>query len=1404
MKKKRRGTALLLSIIMLLSAPVASYAEEPIGEALSVPTVEQEQIEEEGVFDGLPFAEEEGLVAYNLGTHNVFVGQDAEFAEEAPGMYELFESDGSYTIQLEDDAFFPYEVQFTYDGQTVREWFETPESTVEVNGHTFRVASNSVDAGAISRIGIWVGDRYIAAYPEEKEFSDFSISVASLLPLTEREVTLDLSGVGRNELSSVKIATILSKTSITTENAVVWMSGYRSTGESRILQKEDTLNLLESENKSGFTLIVGDAKQLNSNNIRYLVRVENMEEALFTDNVAVYTEKDSARTQVETNSVNVGSYTNEEYITVRLDGEKYSKDTYYIGGLRLATAYEGSFKIYEGKFKDIVALEAALAENPSLDVTNRLMATDMTQTDAGYAINESDNGERKYFTTVMENGTQKTMRPLRLQLILEKARIIVSDFKAAEKYHLDEEWDGENGVTIYKYFCKDGCSASSLHQLKLAYKTSAGEWDSGKVTKAVVGIFDTLEAASEAPDIKDELFGESRRDNNFYEAYFSGDGVDFTVFAEGAVYKLRVIAQDDDTSVEKKNEPNQGSCDTYFNITGAEDLSSAYVMSYKHDSYFDMGYQTVLYLDEADSSTLKPTFVTGDGVRIYSGHNGSAGTLQTSGETVNDFSTGAVQYAAASENGQELKNYWVTFLKKQTGGAKLFVNGLNGADGATREVFLTSATDCSHDIFIANIGDQPLTGLTASLQKGDTVALDEYWTVGGESNGTLAAFTTTAKTATYGELPNVAKIRLLEKAEGEIDDYLTISADGQEDVVIHLTGHAGDPRLMTEEIPEAVKYVPYGVQILYNNKYDWNKVTMELVSGSLPEGVTLKSNGEIYGVPKETGTFEFSVRMNNSYSGFDSQKATYILVVQDNTNENVEAKNDTGYSIEQRVGTRVGTEDVVTEYKDALFVSEGEMGEFVDFWLNGEKLTEGADYSKKSGSTRITIRGQTFKNKANNNSKNTIAMEFRVDGDTTKDLKRTSQNFTLQAKDSGSSGSSHSNSRKSKSSATNQAGKASVAEQPIVEAVETIVDTVAVPVAEGVATAETEALQKALNSALEKDQQTEKKEQIQIVLEAVGLEATAEEVKVIVPEEAVAFIAKVDNASMKLDAGDLGSTTLSHTALQDIADAGEGDLSLSLKRAEQTMQLELRKGEKLLSGIDGGVKVAFDGLSDGEVIVLIQTDGVEKIVKKSVVTDGNVYAWIDGSGTVKVIYHAKEFEDVAKSDWFYDAVVFANSRELFVGVSDREFAPNLSMSRAMLAAVLHRLENNEAAATASGFQDVLPNRWYSNDVAWAEANDIISGYGNGLFGVEDKITIEQLAVILYRYANYIGLDTTERGGITKFQDAAEVSAWANDAVRWAVGTGLLSGDGTNLNAKAHATRAQVAAVMIRFVEKIVK
>ena len=181
----------------------------------------------------------------------------------------------------------------------------------------------------------------------------------------------------------------------------------------------------------------------------------------------------------------------------------------------------------------------------------------------------------------------------------------------------------------------------------------------------------------------------------------------------------------------------------------------------------------------------------------------------------------------------------------------------------------------------------------------------------------------------------------------------------------------------------------------------------------------------------------------------------------------------------------------------------------------------------------------------------------------------------------------------------------------------------------------------------------------------------------------------------------------------------------------------------------------------------------------------------------------QRFNDVPQNIWFASGVQFAAEQGLFTGVSANEFAPYDPMTRAMLVTVLHRLDGADASGTNS-FTDVLNSKWYTNAIAWASANGIVEGLSGNRFAPNAPITREQLAAILFRYAKACGYDVSARAELTAYADAAQVSTWAGDAMRWAVAAGLISGrSGAQLAPKGEATRAEVAVILMNFVQKVV-
>lgn len=178
------------------------------------------------------------------------------------------------------------------------------------------------------------------------------------------------------------------------------------------------------------------------------------------------------------------------------------------------------------------------------------------------------------------------------------------------------------------------------------------------------------------------------------------------------------------------------------------------------------------------------------------------------------------------------------------------------------------------------------------------------------------------------------------------------------------------------------------------------------------------------------------------------------------------------------------------------------------------------------------------------------------------------------------------------------------------------------------------------------------------------------------------------------------------------------------------------------------------------------------------------------------------FEDVTPGDWFYEAVQYVYGKDLMKGTSETQFSPYASTQRGMIVTILHRLEGMPAAE-APAFADVEAGQWYANAVGWGSANGVVEGYSASEFAPLRNITREQLAAILYRYAQLKGYDTSKRADLSGYSDASAISAYALEAMRWAVAEGLIAGKTeTTLAPGGEATRAEAAMILMRFCETI--
>ena len=225
---------------------------------------------------------------------------------------------------------------------------------------------------------------------------------------------------------------------------------------------------------------------------------------------------------------------------------------------------------------------------------------------------------------------------------------------------------------------------------------------------------------------------------------------------------------------------------------------------------------------------------------------------------------------------------------------------------------------------------------------------------------------------------------------------------------------------------------------------------------------------------------------------------------------------------------------------------------------------------------------------------------------------------------------------------------------------------------------------------------------------------------------------------------------------------------------------------------------------------LTVTDGSGKSVS-TVKKSDTVYTFTMPASAVTVgVSYAKAdetpskttFNDVSANDWFASAVDYVTGKGMMNGTAANTFSPKANTTRGMVVTVLYRLENQPSTSAAS-FTDVASGAYYANAVAWANANGIVSGYGSGKFGPNDKVTREQLAAILYRYAQYKKYDVSGANSLDGYTDVQSVSSYAVPALQWANAAGVVTGkSGSKLDPKGNATRAEVAAMLMRFCENV--
>ena len=269
----------------------------------------------------------------------------------------------------------------------------------------------------------------------------------------------------------------------------------------------------------------------------------------------------------------------------------------------------------------------------------------------------------------------------------------------------------------------------------------------------------------------------------------------------------------------------------------------------------------------------------------------------------------------------------------------------------------------------------------------------------------------------------------------------------------------------------------------------------------------------------------------------------------------------------------------------------------------------------------------------------------------------------------------------------------------------------------------------------------------------------------------------------------VSSATLSQSAVAAAQEKGEA-VALPMPEVPVTADRETAPTVtvSLPSGTTAKVEIPVEDVTAGTVAVIVKADGTEEVIKTSLTTETGVAVTLFDGDTVKIVDNNRDFADVPDNYWGAEAIDFAASRELFAGTSANTFAPDTAMTRGMFVTVLARFEGVDTTAGST---------WYEAGQQWAMQNGVSDGSN-----MDASLTREQLATMLYRYAQSAGIDTAQGGmAVREYADFEQISDYAVEAMTWAVNTGLISGTTTTtLSPQGEATRAQVATILMRFIE----
>ncbi len=842
---------------------------------------------------------------------------------------------------------------------------------------------------------------------------------------------LDLTGFARSELTEIPIAYIASNLTdysgeaIELEGDIVAYSKGYSSDEFVIVGSNDTVDMMDDSYYSTtyyyssteyYTLIVGTPDQLNRENKFYLVRV-TYPEIDFSISTCDGDGNELEITRIYRDRSRLSSGIDYDYYQVSIMAKNGNVEWNNGDPIRLKFQPRTELSDRGVSVKAYLGMYETLEEIPK---------------DAEEITDTFINGETGYLkedaysmdvTFVWTDGKKSIIE--RTEIDTFQANTSISYYPSIYQKNDNGDWNSVSDRSEYYYdsasqsikmitSLKPGCLLDEQYCVSTHFEDYDGTINNALVTKAVIGTFASEEDAADEPDIKYQLFGSADRGEGLMWNFGTKGPLAVTAFDSygNVLHRTFEVQISEEAPVEEEIKQNPYSSDVYFTVNGAVYSVSndttvylqSYTMSYDDDAYYPSGYQTLFLLtyggDPVGSNELKPKFTEGHGAKIYAGFEGASGVLQESGKSVVPVTYGKpIHYSAAAEDGTNLKQYYVTFVTQEEG-TNLFVNAATNSEHLDEEtglpmrvVTLDETHDYHHDIFFANFGTEEMTGLKVELTDAVNIKLDDYWTIRSDSVGTLPPFDDNTK-------DNYGKIRIIPESSdsyGSVSGKLTISADGVEPVTILLTGSVGKPMITTDVLKSgAVKYVPYSTLIQTNYIGDeTDAVVFSIIDGSLPSGVILKPNGEVYGVPLETGTFTFTVEASLKNDSESKDSKAYTLIIAENTAENVEKATDEGYELIDRIPT------IITP-SDQVFHSEGELSEFIAVYLDGRKLTVDSEYTLEEGSTKITILEETFGDQEE--GEHTIAAEFRINGDEDGEMRTSAQNYTLEKDEEPSQG----------------------------------------------------------------------------------------------------------------------------------------------------------------------------------------------------------------------------------------------------------------------------------------------------------------------------------------------------------------------------------------------------------------